>query len=58
MADLDDGRFQPVHTDFRTVFAESLIKLFHFDPFKAELFPGYKGSGKDYLDFAKQLKEA
>jgi uncharacterized protein (DUF1501 family) len=56
--ELDYGRFQPVTTDFRTVFAESLSKLFHFDPFKAELFPGYKGSGKEYLDFAKQLKEA
>jgi uncharacterized protein (DUF1501 family) len=56
--ELDYGRFQPVTTDFRTVFAESLSKLFHFDPFKAELFPGYKGSGKDYLDFAKQMKEA
>jgi uncharacterized protein (DUF1501 family) len=50
-------RFQPVNTDFRAVFSESLSKLFHFDPFKANLFPGYKGSGKDYLNFAKQLKE-
>ena len=50
-------RFQPVNTDFRSVFSESLSKLFHFDPFKANLFPGYKGSGKDYLNFAKQLKE-
>jgi uncharacterized protein (DUF1501 family) len=50
-------RFQPVNTDFRAVFSESLSKLFHFDPFKANLFPGYKGTGKDYLNFAKQLKE-
>ena len=57
LEELNYGRFQPVTTDFRTVFAESLSKLFHFDPFKAELFPGYKGNGKDYLNFAKQLKE-
>jgi len=46
-----------VNTDFRAVFSESLSKLFHFDPFRSNLFPGYKGSGKDYLNFAKQLKE-
>jgi uncharacterized protein (DUF1501 family) len=56
--ELDYGRFQPVTTDFRSVFAESLSKLFHFDPFRAELFPGYKGNGKEYLNFAKQLQEA
>ena len=55
--DLNYGRFQPVTTDFRTVFAETLSKLFHFDPFRAELFPGYKGTGKEYLNFMKQMKE-
>ena len=50
-------RFQPVTTDFRAVFSESLSKLFHFDPFKSNLFPNYKATGKDYLNFAKQLKE-
>jgi uncharacterized protein (DUF1501 family) len=55
--ELQYGRFQMVTTDFRAVFAESLSKLFHFDPFKAELFPGYKGTHKDDLEFAKQLKE-
>jgi uncharacterized protein (DUF1501 family) len=43
--DTDYGRFQPVHTDFRAVFAESLSKLFHFDPFKAQVFPGYRAGG-------------
>ena len=55
--ELSYGRFQMVTTDFRAVFAESLSKLFHFDPFKADLFPGYKGTHRDYLEFAKQLKE-
>jgi uncharacterized protein (DUF1501 family) len=58
LEDLNYGRFQPVTTDFRTVFAESLSKLFHFDPFKSELFPGYKGTHRDYIDFMKQMKEA
>lgn len=57
LEELDYGRFQPVTTDFRTVFAESLSKLFHFDPFRAELFPGYKGNGKEYVNFMKQMKE-
>lgn len=56
-AHLSYERYQPVTTDFRAVFSESLSKLFRFDPFKAALFPGYKGSGKDYINFAKQLKE-
>jgi len=58
VANLAYERYQPVTTDFRAVFSESLSKLFHFDPFKSNLFPGYKGTGKDYLNFAKQLKEA
>ena len=58
LQDTDYGRYQPVHTDFRAVMAESISKLFHFDPFKAQIFPGYKAGGKDYLNFMKQLKEA
>ena len=42
--------------DFRAVFAESLMKLFHVDPFAMNIFPGYKPGSKDYLDFMKQLK--
>lgn len=57
LEDTDSGRFQPVHTDFRSVFAESLSKLFHFDPFSSNVFPGYKGGAKDYLNFVQQLKE-
>jgi uncharacterized protein (DUF1501 family) len=56
MNDLDGGRFQPVHTDFRAVFAESLIKLFRVDPFAMNIFPGYKPSANDYLNFMKQIK--
>jgi uncharacterized protein (DUF1501 family) len=57
LQDLDNGRFQPVHTDYRNVFAESVTRLFHFDPFQTQVFPGYKGSGTNFLGFAKQLKE-
>jgi uncharacterized protein (DUF1501 family) len=56
--DLEHGRFQPVHTDYRNVFAESITRLFHFDPFQSNLFPGYKGDGSNFINFAKQLKEA
>ena len=50
VADLHDGRYQPVNTDFRTVFAESLSKLFHFDPFKGgRCSPATRARGKDYL---------
>jgi uncharacterized protein (DUF1501 family) len=57
MSDLDYGRFQPVHTDYRTVFAESITRLFHFDPFQSQLFPGYKGDHTNFLGFLKQMKE-
>jgi uncharacterized protein (DUF1501 family) len=57
MQDLEGGRFQPVHTDYRNVFAETITRLFHFDPFEGKLFPGYKGDGKNFLGFAKQVKE-
>ena len=56
MQDMDGGRFCPVHTDFRAVFAESLIKMFGIDPFAMNIFPGYKPAAGAYLDFAKQLK--
>lgn len=56
LEDLDGGRFQPVHTDFRAVFAESLIKMFRVDPFQLNIFPGYKPSADAYLNFMKQLK--
>ena len=58
LQDLDSGRFQPVHTDFRAVFAESLAKLFHFDPIRAKLFPEFSPTAKSLLDFMKPLPEA
>jgi uncharacterized protein (DUF1501 family) len=58
LADLEGGRFSPVHTDYRNVFAESITRLFHFDPFETKLFPGYKGDGSNFIGFSKQLKEA
>ena len=57
LGDLSYDRFQPSHTDFRTVFAESISKLFHFDPFKAKMFPGYSGNGGEYVNYLNQLKE-
>lgn len=57
MEDLADARFQPVHTDFRAVMAESMMKLFGVDPVKAAaLFPGYRPAAKDYLNFMKPVK--
>jgi uncharacterized protein (DUF1501 family) len=58
MDDLEGGRYQPVHTDYRNVFAETVTRLFHFDPFEAKLFPGYKGDGSNFIGFSKQMKEA
>jgi uncharacterized protein (DUF1501 family) len=57
LEDLEHGRFQPVHTDYRNVFAESITRLFHFDPFQAQIFPGYKGDGSNFIGFSKQMKE-
>jgi len=57
---LDDaarGRYQPVHTDFRAVFAEAITKLFHIDPFQLDIFPEYRAAQDDYLDFMEQLPE-
>lgn len=39
---LYQGRDLPVHTDFRTVFAEALHGLFGFDVTKAKLFPEFE----------------
>ena len=58
LQDLDSGRFQPVHTDFRAVFAESLARLFQVDPIKARIFPGYTPYARSFLDFMKPVKEA
>jgi len=57
MDDLDHGRYQPVHTDYRNVFAESVTRLFHFDPFAGNVLPGYKGDHTNFLGFIKQQKE-
>jgi uncharacterized protein (DUF1501 family) len=53
--DLDSERFQPVHTDFRIVFAESLNKLFKVDPLKARIFPGFNPTRSALLDFMKPV---
>lgn len=48
------GDYQPVHTDYRSVFMESVIKLFNVDlPKATAIFPGYKPTQKDMLDFVK-----
>jgi hypothetical protein len=52
---LDSERFQPVHTDFRTVFAESLNKLYKVDPLKARIFPGFNPTRSMLLDFMKPV---
>lgn len=39
MADLDGGRFLPVHVDFRLVMAEALFCLYGEDPIKSKIFP-------------------
>ncbi len=57
LEDLAGGRYQPVHTDYRNVFAESVTRLFHFDPFTNNCFPGYKGDHTNFLGYIKQMKE-
>ena len=56
LGDTEGGRFLPVHTDFRAVFAESLINLFRIDPFQMNIFPGYRPAPDAYQNFIKQLK--
>ena len=58
LTDLDDGRYQPVNTDFRSVYAEALEKLFAFNPYQSKIFPGYKGTPANYLDFMKPVQQA
>lgn len=57
LKDLDSERFQPVHTDFRNVFAESLNKLFHIDPIKLRLFPEWNPGAHSLLEFAKPVAQ-
>jgi uncharacterized protein (DUF1501 family) len=57
LKDLDYDRFLPVHTDFRSVYAESLTRLFHVDPFKTGILPNYNAGAKDFPNFMKQLPE-
>ena len=59
LAELNYGRFQPVKTDFRDVFAESLAKMFHFDVTKqTEMFPGYTGLKASQLNFLNEIPKA
>lgn len=59
MAEMNYGRFQPVKTDFRDVFAESLAKMFHFDVAKqTEMFPGYAGLKASQLNFLNEVPKA
>ena len=54
-----EGRYQKVNTDYRAVMAETVMKLCNVDPIKAgTIFPNYKPSPKDYLNFMKQVKPA
>jgi uncharacterized protein (DUF1501 family) len=56
------GDYQPVYTDFRSVYAEAIAKLFNYDPFKSDaivkMFPDYKPKKEDYLDFMNPIKKA
>ena len=56
LQDLDGGRFLPVHTDFRAVFAESLNRLFGIDPIKLKLFPEWNPTAHSLLEFAKPVQ--
>ncbi len=59
MAEMNYGRFQPVKTDFRDVFAESLGKMFHFDVARqTEMFPGYAGLKASQLNFLNEIPKA
>ena len=49
---LYEGRDLPAHTDFRTVFAETLRGMFGFDGFTRKLFPDYARQG-DPLEFLR-----
>jgi uncharacterized protein (DUF1501 family) len=58
LADLKDGRYQLVTTDFRTVYAEALDRLFGFDSAKSKIFPAYKLGSDKYLNFMRKLEQA
>ena len=59
LGDLNYGRFQPVKTDFRDIFAESLAKMFHFDvTANDEMFPGYKGGKASFLNILNEVPKA
>ncbi len=58
LGDLEDGRYQVVTTDFRTVYSEALEKLFVFNPSKSKIFPAYKGSPANYLNFMNPFQQA
>jgi uncharacterized protein (DUF1501 family) len=58
LGDLKDGRYQQVTTDFRTVYSEALERLFGFDPYRSKIFPAYKGTPSNYLDFMKPVTQA
>ena len=58
LGELQGGRYQLVTTDFRTVYSEALERLFAFDPYKSKIFPAYKGSPANYLNFMNPIRQA
>lgn len=50
---LYENRDIPITTDFRVVFAETLQRVFNFDPVKSKLFPEYTPDLKN-MDFLRQ----
>lgn len=58
LGELKDGRYQLVTTDFRAVYCEALERLFAFDPYKSKIFPAYKGTPQNYLNYMKQIRQA
>ena len=58
MAEMNYGRFQPVHTDFRDVFSEALTKMFHYNAFDKEMFPGYTGNKGSLLNYLNEVPKA
>ena len=52
---MNRGRYQPVTTDFRSVFGECLSKLFYFDYQKEKFFPKYSSGASKQLGFLKQF---
>jgi uncharacterized protein (DUF1501 family) len=56
LGDLNYGRFQPVRTDFRTVFSEALVNMFEFKAFDGKMFPGYRGNEQNFLGFMNKVE--